>query len=332
MLRAKFIKRSGKSSGKWSGERSSFSIGVALLFCCVVLVAGCTTSPTVIVESANQNSRINYLVIHATSENFAESLRLLTQRTANPVSSHYLVPEVNDPTYPDDVLRVYSLVPEQRRAWHAGVSYWAGEEALNNRSIGIEVVNEFKCTGTDVRLSEIKLADVDCVFPDYSDAQIELLIGLIKDVLARNPDINPIDVVAHSDIAIMRKSDPGPKFPWRRLYEEGIGVWPDDETVARYRERFRHLSASAAQLQYALSALGYQVEITGAWDQQTRFAVRAFQLRFRPSGYSGFVDVETSAILWALLEKYRPWALAREPRYLSQNTSQNTNPITNQNR
>lgn len=276
----------------------------------LLMLNQCAPSSMVFVESANQNSRINYLVIHATAENFAESLRLLTVRTANPVSSHYLVPEINDPSYADTELRVYSLVPERRRAWHAGVSYWAGEEALNNRSIGIEVVNEFDCTGTDVPLEEIDLAQVDCFFPDYSEQQIDLLIDLIKDILERNPGIAPIEIVGHSDIAIMRRSDPGPKFPWQRLYEEGIGIWPDAEAVASYRERFKQALPSAESLQSALLALGYQVEITGGWDTQTRFAVRAFQLRFRPAAYSGFLDFETAAILWALLEKYRPRELA----------------------
>ena len=272
----------------------------------LLALSECMSSSMVVVDSANQNSRINYLVIHATAEDFAESLRLLTIRTANPVSSHYLVPEINDPSYADPELRVYSLVPERRRAWHAGLSFWAGEEALNNRSIGSEVVNEFDCTGTDVPLEEINLAEVGCIFPAYSDQQIDLLIGLIKEILARNPDIGPVDVVGHSDIAIMRKSDPGPKFPWQRLYEEGIGIWPDAEAVAIYRERFKLALPSAETLQSALLALGYQVEVTGAWDTQTRFAVRAFQLRFRPTGYSGFLDFETAAILWALLEEYRP--------------------------
>ena len=272
----------------------------------MLLLSSCAPSSMVFIESANQNSRINYLVLHATSENFAESLRLLTERNPNPVSSHYLVPEINDPTYPDDTLRVYSLVPEQRRAWHAGVSYWAGEQSLNNRSIGIEIVNEFDCSGTDLPIEEIDLDAVDCVFPAYSDAQISLLIDLVKQILDRNPDINPIDVVGHSDIAIMRKSDPGPKFPWQRLYEEGIGIWPNAEAVARFGERFKQRMPSAAALQTALLTLGYQVEVTGGWDKQTRFAVRAFQLRFRPAGYSGFADFETVASLWALLEEYRP--------------------------
>ena len=197
----------------------------------VLFMSSCATESMVYVESTNKNSRIDYLVIHATSENFAESLRLLTTRSSNPVSSHYLLPAPNDPSYPGNQLRVYSLVDEQLRAWHAGVSYWAGEESLNDRSIGIEVVNEFKCTGTERPLSAIDLDEVVCEFPPYPEQQIQMLIELTQSILARYPGINPIDIVGHSDIAIMRKSDPGPRFPWQQLYEAGIGAWPDDETV-----------------------------------------------------------------------------------------------------
>jgi N-acetyl-anhydromuramyl-L-alanine amidase AmpD len=271
----------------------------------LLLLQQCSSIPIVEIESANKNDRIDYLVIHATSENFAESLRLLTQRSSNPVSSHYLLPTLEDASYPRSDLRVYSLVDEPLRAWHAGVSYWAGEESLNDRSIGIEIVNEFKCTGTEMPLSEINLDRVVCQFPPYPDAQIEMLIELAKDILQRYPSLNPIDVIGHSDIAIMRKSDPGPLFPWQRLYEAGIGAWPDKDTTERYQDTFRLIMPSVRQLQAALQALGYQVDITGEFDQQTRFAIRAFQLHFRPADYDGYVDFETAALLWALLEKYR---------------------------
>lgn len=290
-----------------------FSAGIIkspILVATVVLTLfGCSSSSMVVVESANKNSRIDYLVIHATSEDFAESLRLLTTRTSNPVSSHYLVPAPNDDSYPRNDLRVYSLVDEELRAWHAGVSYWAGEESLNDRSIGIEVVNEFKCTGTNRPISEINVDDVRCVFPAYSDQQIALLVDLVEEILARYPAINPVDVVGHSDIAIMRKSDPGPLFPWRQLYEAGIGAWPDEETVAKYADELVVRMPPIARVQQGLLGLGYQVEVTGEFDQQTRIALRAFQLHFRPADYDGFVDYETVAILWALLEKYRGRAL-----------------------
>lgn len=259
----------------------------------------------VVVESANKNSRIDYLVIHATSEDFAESLRLLTTRTSNPVSSHYLVPAPGDDSYPRNDLRVYSLVDEELRAWHAGVSHWAGEESLNDRSIGIEVVNEFKCTETGSPISEIDVDEFICTFPPYADEQIELLIELVQDILARYPAINPIDVVGHSDIAIMRKSDPGPLFPWQQLHEAGIGAWPDGDTVGKYADEFRLRMPMLTEVQQALSRLGYEVEVTGEFDQQTRIAIRAMQLHFRPAEYDGFLDYETAAILWALVEKYR---------------------------
>ncbi len=286
------------------GAKASVLVALSIL-------SACSSIPMTHVESTNQSSRVDYLVIHSTSENFGESLRLLSTPTDNPVSSHYLVPEINDPTYPHHSLRVYSLVDELRRAWHAGVSYWAGEENLNDRSIGIEVVNEFKCSGTEMPVSEIDLATVECVFPSFSDEQITLLITLIKDILSRYPGIDPVDVVAHSDIAIMRKSDPGPVFPWHRLYEEGIGAWPDSETVMAYQQRFSGDFPTVESLQTGLLNLGYLVEVTGEYDKQTQFAVRAFQLHFRPANYSGFVDVETAALLWALLAKYRGPALAQ---------------------
>ena len=183
----------------------------AVIACTCAMLAAC--SNVVVSPSANYNSRVDYLVIHATSEDFAESLRLLTQPTANPVSSHYLVPAPFDPTYPRNDLRVYQLVPELDRAWHAGVSYWAGESALNDRSIGVEVVNEFKCTGTGNPIEETAPEDFKCEFPSYNDDQIALLIELLSEILDRFPSIDPIDVVGHSDIAILRKSDPGPGFP-----------------------------------------------------------------------------------------------------------------------
>lgn len=282
------------------------------LFSLVLLLSllQCSSMPMVRVDSTNKSDRVDYLVIHATSEDFAESLRLLTTPTANPVSSHYLVPTLADDSYPRNDLRVYSLVDEPLRAWHAGVSYWHEEESLNDRSIGIEVVNEFKCTGTDWPLAEIELDKVVCHFPAYSDAQIDLLIQLVKDILDRYPGIDPIDVVGHSDIAIMRKSDPGPQFPWQRLYEEGIGAWPDAETTEYYTKRFHAAMPHVALLQQAFLSLGYQLEVTRVFDAQTRFAIRAFQLHFRPGDYSGYMDAETAALLWAMLDKYRPGALA----------------------
>ena len=106
---------------------------IRLLICLGWLsVAGCASQRMGEIPSENHNSRIQYLVIHFTSENFAESLRLLTTRTENPVSVHYLVPEPGDDTYNRNSLSIHRLVPESRLAWHAGTGYWGRSDALKD--------------------------------------------------------------------------------------------------------------------------------------------------------------------------------------------------------
>jgi len=277
----------------------------ALLVFFVLALAGCSGMNYVDVTSTNQNSRINYLVIHATSADFAESLRLLSTRNPNPVSAHYLVPYLEDSSYSQRNLRIYRLVEEERRAWHAGISQWGSEVSLNNRSIGIEVVNNFKCDELAINEETESMIEMDCQFPAYPASQIEILVELIEEILARHPEIDPIDVVAHSDIAPNRKSDPGPNFPWEELYQRGIGTWYDQDTVLQYTLEFERQQPSIHQLQCALGLYGYPIEVSGVHDLQSQFAFRAFQLHYRPGDYSGVIDTETAAILYSLLGKYR---------------------------
>jgi N-acetylmuramoyl-L-alanine amidase len=273
---------------------------------CLMLAAGCSSLPIVDEPSANQSSRINYLVLHFTSEHFAESMRLLTEPTDRPVSVHYLVPEPGDETYTRPSLEVHRLVAEERRARHAGTSYWGGTQSLNDSSIGIEIVNRSTCVNDNPQ-GEMPTPEAQtCTFLDFPDQQIDLVIRLAKYVLERNPDIDPVDVVGHGDIAPTRRLDPGPKFPWKRLYDNGIGAWYDDSTVMNYRQRFKSALPSLKMVQEGLLHYGYDIEVTGDNDVQTRFVIRAFQMHFRPSNISGRVDAETAAILFALREKYRP--------------------------
>jgi N-acetyl-anhydromuramyl-L-alanine amidase AmpD len=269
------------------------------------LLAACSSLPLVDVPSTNHNSRINYLVIHFTSENFAESLRLLSTRTENPVSSHYLVPDPSDATYTRGAISVYRLVSEDRRAWHAGRSYWAEREGLNDQSIGVEIVNQSACIDNDPDTEESTPEDQTCNFIPYADDQIELLVELLQDILARNPDIDPVDVIGHADIAPTRRVDPGPLFPWQKLHEQGIGAWYDVETVGKYQTEFDREIPELADVQDALRTYGYQLESNGKLDVQTRFVVRALQMHFRPSNVTGDLDAETTAIVYALNEKYR---------------------------
>lgn len=270
----------------------------------LALLAGCGSSTVIDAPSRNQNSRVNYLVIHFTTEDFADSLSLLTQSSDNPVSSHYLIPEPFDDSYPARKLKVHRLVDESRRAWHAGKSYWGGEESLNDRSIGIELVNRSYCVGeiaTDAEEDESR----HCFYPDFSPRQIELLIDLAGRILQRHPNIDPVDIVGHADIAPGRKVDPGPRFPWQALHKAGIGAWYDYDTMLSYRQQFAATMPTTAVIQAALRAYGYQVEITGVFDRQSRQVVRAFQMHFRPSAVTAEIDRDTVAVLFALVEKYR---------------------------
>lgn len=318
---------------------------IAAALASTALLCGCAGANRVQSPSENYSSRIQLVVLHHTSENFADSLRILTKPSDYPVSSHYLVPEPGDPTYDRGKLEVYELVPETGRAWHAGASYWGGRTNLNDQSIGIEIVNETYChrSAADPLLAAddeappqapappVLPGDVAgaappgnaakpgiqafsapprpkkiCFFPDFPESQMTLVIGLLSDILERHPGISPTNIVGHSDIAPDRKIDPGPRFPWQRLYRLGFGAWYDDATVIRYWERFRYDMPPLETVQSALNAYGYGIEANGLYDEHMHNVVRAFQLHFQPQESTGELGVDTVAILFALLEKYFP--------------------------
>ncbi|WP_261397666.1 N-acetylmuramoyl-L-alanine amidase [Halomonas sp. DP8Y7-3] len=254
------------------------------------------------------NSRVHFLILHYTDENQADSLRALTGPR---VSSHYLLPLPTRRLQGSPV--VFQLVPEPRRAWHAGASRWGNRIGLNDTSIGIEIVNQ----GPDQPWVGSELEPPEGVgWMPYPDSQIEALIALSRDIIERH-GIEARHVLAHSDVAPTRKLDPGPAFPWKRLHDAGIGAWPEPERVAHYAQRFdaRQRIAggslpSIETVQRALRAWGYDIEVSGVLDDATRATLRAFQLHFRPADFSGNLDADTCARLWALLERYLPEALA----------------------
>ncbi|RBB32373.1 N-acetylmuramoyl-L-alanine amidase [Burkholderia reimsis] len=245
------------------------------------------------IQSPNQDSRVRTLVLHYTAETLADSIASLTDPKKQ-VSSHYLVP---DTANSDGRFRIYGLVPESRRAWHAGVSYWQGERMLNASTVGIEVVNlGFPAQDENAPLMNRRW------YP-YPDAQIAVVGQLAADVIARH-EILPQKVVGHSDIAPGRKWDPGPLFPWQKLSTQyGIGAWPEAEAISYYSSH-QPFRGDIGALQAKLFAYGYDIPRTGALDAQTGNVVAAFQIHFRSAKYDGVPDVETVAILDALLEKY----------------------------
>jgi len=275
----------------------------------VVILAtmGCDSKDTVVIDSENQDTRVRIVVIHHTTADFQDSLDILTKRSGNPVSSHYLVPEPGDPSYSKNDLKLYSLVSEEARAWHAGSSYWAGKTSLNDMSIGIELVNQTYCRKSEEVIPPEAIDQEPariCFYPDFAEPQLEILLDLLKGILARHTEVKPTHIVGHSDIAPQRKIDPGPRFPWQRLYRLGFGAWYDDDTVVKYWELFRKEMPPVLSLQTALHTYGYGIELSGEHDKQSHNVVRAFQMHFLPWQVTGDFSVETAATLYALLDKY----------------------------
>ena len=144
------------------------------------------------------------------------------------------------------------------------------------------------------------------MFSEFDNNQIDKLIELLKDILSRHDEIKPTYVIGHSDISPDRKFDPGPKFPWKRLYENGIGAWYDEETFLENKKKFRKKMPSISQIQCGLKKYGYDLELTNEMDEQTFYVIRAFQYHFTPKYSDGNISIETVSALWALLEKYFP--------------------------
>lgn len=282
---------------------SAKSLGLLSL----LLIVSCSTLPLSYMQSKNYSQRIKFLVMHYTAIDYQKSVTALVDEGG--LSSHYLIPERNDPSYPDEDLKVIQLVDESGRAWHAGNSYWQGRKDLNDQSIGIEIVNVPECMRDTVSSKGHQRENSParlCVFPDYDPKQIELLIALGKDILKRNPDISPTAVVGHSDIAPTRKNDPGPRFPWYQLYQAGIGAWYDNDSLKKYWQMFNDGPVSVGLMQRALNVYGYGITETGIADNATFDTLSAFQMHFMPWSVSGKLDSKTAATLFALIDKYFP--------------------------
>lgn len=224
-------------------------------------------------SAQSQDSRVQFIVLHYTETSFAESLNILTR---GPVSSHYLV-DANPP-------RILRLVPEHRRAWHAGRSFWQGQTALNASSIGIEIVND----GNH--------GHQEGPFAPWDAAQMEAVVALVKDLAARY-GVPPHHVLGHSDIAPQRKQDPGPAFPWQRLVQAGLVPWPEEAQVAAAEGRFTGAVPPVAWFQEKLAAHGFEVPRTGELDEATRKVLACFQMKYRPARWDGEPDAATAAWL-----------------------------------
>ena len=223
------------------------------------------------------NAKPDMILLHYTGmrDNDAAIAKLCT--AGSEVSSHYVVMEDG---------YVIQCVPETRRAWHAGAAVWQGESDINSCAIGIEIANPGHSHG----------------YPDFPRRQVAAVTALCRGIFTRYR-IPAWRVLGHSDVAPARKQDPGEKFPWRLLFDSGIGLWVKPLPIVPGGRVFvlGDSDPAIAEMQTLLGQYGYDVPATGTLDGTTRDVITAFQRHFRPALVDGAADSSTIATLKALV-------------------------------
>ena len=216
------------------------------------------------------------ILLHYTGMPDAEGALAQLCTAGTNVSAHYVVLEDG---------RIVQCVPEGKRAWHAGVGSWAGEDDINSCSIGVEIVNPGHDWG----------------YPDFPLRQIAAVIALCRGIMLRR-GVPSHRVLAHSDVAPSRKKDPGEKFPWHSLANSGVGHWVQPAPIVSGEGiKLGTINDSVRNLQQALARYGYGISASGKYDTATMEVVAAFQRHFRPARVDGVADHSTLITLQSLL-------------------------------
>lgn len=251
-------------------------------------------------RNSHANSKPSLVLLHYTGMPAGRGLTAAERATRwltdprSEVSSHYVVAEDG---------AICQLVPEAARAWHAGRGAWKSERDVNSASVGIEIVNpgHFWDMSTAPDLPPGEAAEMHPGYQPFPDAQIEAVIRLLADIVARN-GMAPAAILAHSDIAPERKSDPGEMFPWARLAAAGLGLWVEpapiegDDGFAPGAE-----GQPISALQSMLALFGYDLPVTGVYDGATAAVITAFQRHWRPEKVDGRADRSTVLTLHRLI-------------------------------
>lgn len=222
---------------------------------------------------------IDMLVMHYTGMRSATEALDQMCDPVKKVSAHYMI-------YEDGA--IISLVPEEKRAWHAGISCWQGISSLNDSSIGIEIVNPGHEFG----------------YVQFPDAQMEAVLQISKHIIERY-NIEARNVVGHSDIAPLRKQDPGELFNWKWLAKNGVGLWPNINTIWRSREQLIEPgtdSTDVARVQKMLADYGYHIRVDGHYGEKTEQIIKAFKRHFVPESVNIVWDRLSDKRMLKLLE------------------------------
>ncbi len=228
-------------------------------------------SPNFDLRKRDKN-KIKYLIYHYTGmKNDNLAIKKLTSFNSN-VSCHYYITSTG---------KIIQMVPDLYKAWHAGESRWANNKSLNKNSIGIEISNPGHENG----------------YRKFNDRQIKALINISKKIIKKYK-INKKNILGHSDIAPLRKKDPGEKFPWKFLYKNKIGFWHNLDS-----KRIKNLRGNMSEMNLDnftnfLKRIGYRIEYSNS--RQLKRLIQIFQMRFRPELINGKCDLECYEIAKSL--------------------------------
>ena len=218
------------------------------------------------------SSKIKYLIFHYTGMKSDKSAIKKLTNINSKVSCHY---------YIDQKGNIIQMVPDLYVAWHAGQSFWGKDNSLNKKSIGIEISNPGHQHG----------------YKDFNKKQIYSLIKLSKKLIKKYSIKNKY-ILGHSDIAPLRKKDPGEKFPWKILSKKNIGNWHNYKK--KIKNRFIDIKSTDLKNEFFLNLRKYGYSISSKSLLDKRKIVKVFQMRFRPEKVNGIIDFETYNILKTL--------------------------------
>ncbi|MEJ0062969.1 MAG: N-acetylmuramoyl-L-alanine amidase [Alphaproteobacteria bacterium] len=207
---------------------------------------------------------VQYVILHYTGMESADAARHRLCDPAAKASSHYMIERDG---------KIWQFVGEDKRAWHAGQSFWRGERDMNGVSVGIELVNRGHQFG----------------YETFPDAQIGVCGDLILDIMHRHA-VPASNIIGHSDIAPMRKEDPGEYFPWKALAARGIGLW--GEPAAEHEG-----AMDIAEIRRSLRQIGYECPEAGEYDRELRLCLLAFQRHWHQDNLTGLPNAGTAARL-----------------------------------
>jgi serine-type D-Ala-D-Ala carboxypeptidase len=307
---------------------------IVLLFIAVtVLLSSCSTVPLNQLSVAKSHQGYKFLVMHYSGQDI-QTVQSSINNAEQARRIDYIVPASVKLKNNNDYYQGDKTFLKQAKKTVLPIStlssYWQGRNNIDEQAVDIEIVNHPECkqakmsliaaqffgekvAGENVNVAAEQNKNVDeiCFYPDYQPQQIQRLIKLSKSILAKNPNISPTQIIGYADITPRHNSDPGPRFPWYQLYQNGIGAWYNKAQATKYWQLFLDKQLpNVGLVQAALASYGYGIIETGEFDQSTIDTLSAFQMHFVPWQVTGVADEKTVAVLFALLDKYFPTKLA----------------------